>query len=93
MLKMYYKKVVSEFAFDGVLDTPASQEDSYKTAAQPVIDKFIQGYNGLILAYGETGSGKTHTMLGDGILIRKVEGEGDNTQSNRNCISANIIAE
>ncbi len=33
-------------------------------------DKFIEGYNGTIFAYGSTGSGKTFTMFGhdDGLV-------------------------
>jgi hypothetical protein len=36
----------------------------------PIVDSAIEGYNGSILAYGQTGTGKTYTMIGnqDGIL-------------------------
>jgi len=30
-----------------------------------VIDSVIEGFNGTIFAYGQTASGKTHTMEGD----------------------------
>jgi hypothetical protein len=35
-----------------------------------VTNKFIEGYNGTIFAYGSTGSGKTYTMFGndDGLV-------------------------
>jgi len=40
----------------------------------------LNGYNGTILAYGQTGTGKTHTMVGDfedkvnrGIIPRSFE--------------------
>jgi hypothetical protein len=29
-----------------------------------LVESVIQGYNGTIFAYGQTGCGKTHTMLG-----------------------------
>lgn len=32
--------------------------------ARPIVDKVLEGYNGTILAYGQTGAGKTYTMAG-----------------------------
>lgn len=48
----------------------------------PIVDSVLDGYNGTILAYGQTSSGKTHTMLGEdldnieerGIIPRMVSG-------------------
>lgn len=31
----------------------------------PIIDNVFEGYNGTIFAYGQTGTGKTHTMEGE----------------------------
>ena len=36
----------------------------YDYAARPIIDSVIEGFNGTIFAYGQTSSGKTHTMMG-----------------------------
>lgn len=33
-------------------------------AAKPIIDSVLEGFNGTIFAYGQTSSGKTHTMTG-----------------------------
>lgn len=41
------------------------QLDVYNETARPIVDKVLMGYNGTILAYGQTGTGKTHTMEGD----------------------------
>lgn len=38
--------------------------DLYKHVAMPVVDKVLNGYNGTIFAYGQTGTGKTYTMAG-----------------------------
>jgi kinesin family protein 3/17 len=54
------------FSFDAVFDHTASQSDVYADAAAPVVDGVLAGYNGTILAYGQTGTGKTHTMDGAG---------------------------
>ena len=36
----------------------------YDETAFPLVESVIKGYNGTIFAYGQTGCGKTHTMLG-----------------------------
>jgi hypothetical protein len=36
----------------------------YDITARPIVDNVIMGYNGTIFAYGQTGTGKTHTMDG-----------------------------
>ncbi|XP_012280410.1 kinesin-like protein KIF3A isoform X2 [Orussus abietinus] len=52
------------FSFDAVFDTDSTQVDVYNETARPIVDKVLQGYNGTILAYGQTGTGKTYTMSG-----------------------------
>lgn len=47
-----------EYSFDHVLDQMVSQEEMYKTVAKSIVDDVLQGYNGTILAYGQTGTGK-----------------------------------
>lgn len=54
-----------EFTFDGVLPDRASQSSVYETVSRKLVLDFINGYNGTIIAYGQTSSGKTHTMFGD----------------------------
>lgn len=36
----------------------------YNECANPIVDNILEGYNGTIFAYGQTGTGKTHTMTG-----------------------------
>lgn len=52
------------FSFDAVFDTNSTQVDIYNETARPIVDKVLQGYNGTIFAYGQTGTGKTYTMSG-----------------------------
>jgi len=42
----------------------SSQEDVYDICGREVVHSVSEGYNGTILAYGQTGAGKTYTMLG-----------------------------
>lgn len=52
------------FAFDAVYDWDSQQQVVYDESAFPLVESVIEGYNGTIFAYGQTGCGKTHTMLG-----------------------------
>lgn len=38
----------------------------YQETASPIVDSCLEGYNGTIFAYGQTGTGKTFTMEGRG---------------------------
>ncbi|KAG3260121.1 kinesin-like protein KIF19 [Ictidomys tridecemlineatus] len=52
------------FIFDTVFDQQASQEDVYCATIQHLVEGVISGYNATVFAYGPSGAGKTHTMLG-----------------------------
>lgn len=52
------------YYFDNVFDGESSQLDLYVDTARPIVEKVLEGYNGTILAYGQTGTGKTYTMSG-----------------------------
>lgn len=51
------------FKLDKVL-VNASQETVFDVCAKDVVRSVMDGYNGTIMAYGQTGAGKTHTMTG-----------------------------
>ncbi|KAG7250665.1 hypothetical protein CRUP_028953, partial [Coryphaenoides rupestris] len=52
------------YAFDRVFPTNTTQEQVYNTCAKQIVKDVLGGYNGTIFAYGQTASGKTHTMEG-----------------------------
>ena len=52
------------FQFDYVYPMDTTQRDIYDQVAFPIVDSIFQGYNGTIFAYGQTGCGKTYTMMG-----------------------------
>jgi hypothetical protein len=52
------------FTFDQVYDWNCRQEDLFNTSAAPIVDSVLSGYNGTVFAYGQTGTGKSHTMEG-----------------------------
>ncbi|GKT36021.1 Kinesin-like protein like protein [Aduncisulcus paluster] len=50
------------FVFDRVFGASSKQVDVYNFTAKPVVNDVLNGYNGTIFAYGQTGTGKTYTM-------------------------------
>jgi kinesin family protein 5 len=52
------------YIYDKVFKPNATQEKVYNEAAQAIVKDVLMGYNGTIFAYGQTSSGKTHTMEG-----------------------------
>eukprot|EP01135_Chromosphaera_perkinsii_P006664 Nk52_evm66s554 gene=Nk52_evmTU66s554 len=52
------------FTFDSVYGMSSKQIDIYNETARPIVDGVIEGFNGTIFAYGQTGTGKTFTMEG-----------------------------
>uniref|UniRef100_A0A8B9IAA5 Kinesin-like protein n=1 Tax=Anser brachyrhynchus TaxID=132585 RepID=A0A8B9IAA5_9AVES len=53
-----------KFVFDAVFAESSSQLEVFEHTTKSVLDGFLNGYNCTVLAYGATGAGKTHTMLG-----------------------------
>ena len=52
------------FQFDYVYPMDSTQRQVYDEVAFPIVDSIFQGYNGTVFAYGQTGCGKTYTMMG-----------------------------
>ncbi|KAI0372992.1 kinesin [Pilatotrama ljubarskyi] len=52
------------FTFDQVHPPTTTQYEMFVSTAQPLISRFVEGFNCTILAYGQTSSGKTFTMTG-----------------------------
>ncbi|KAM6961458.1 kinesin family member 3Cb [Aplochiton taeniatus] len=52
------------FTYDSVYGWDSKQIDIYDDTVRPLVDSVLQGFNGTIFAYGQTGTGKTYTMNG-----------------------------
>ncbi|XP_066484568.1 kinesin-like protein KIF22 isoform X1 [Tiliqua scincoides] len=65
-----------KYHFDAFYDDTSTQHDVYMGSVKPVLRYLLEGQNASILAYGPTGAGKTHTMLGSpdqpGVIPRAV---------------------
>lgn len=71
---------MNSFTFDYAYGSNSTQKQVYEQCASPIVTCVLEGYNGTIFAYGQTGTGKTHTMVGDrsnhtnkGIIPRSFE--------------------
>ncbi len=74
------KKTSKTFNFDKVFGTYSTQEEVFDQMVRPIVNECLEGFNCTIFAYGQTGTGKTHTMEGDihseenaGIVPRSVK--------------------
>eukprot|EP00835_Amoeboradix_gromovi_P005289 NODE_484_length_7802_cov_0.227184.p1 type:complete len:765 gc:universal NODE_484_length_7802_cov_0.227184:5265-2971(-) len=56
--------ITKTFVFDKVLGHLVDNKTVFQQV-QPLIDQVLQGFNATILAYGQTSTGKTHTILGE----------------------------
>ena len=55
----------STFAFDDVFTSFSTQKEVFDQTLAPVIGDVLAGYESTVFAYGQTGTGKTHTMEGN----------------------------
>jgi len=68
--------IKKEFSVDRVFDQESTQEDVFQEV-KPILRSALDGHNVCILAYGQTGTGKTYTMEGTdgklGIVPRAIQ--------------------
>ena len=67
-----------QFGMDRVFDEKVTQAELFKEIGEPILKNFIGGYNCTIFCYGQTGAGKTYTMMGplDQLFEEKSESHG-----------------
>ncbi|XP_022883144.1 kinesin-like protein KIN-7O [Olea europaea var. sylvestris] len=54
----------SKFDFDRIFEEECRTADVYKSRTRDIVAAAVRGFNGTVFAYGQTSSGKTHTMRG-----------------------------
>ena len=65
------------FTFDHAVDEGTSQEEVFELVGKPLADALHRGIHGCLLAYGQTGAGKTFTMQGPEGLEGSRRGEAE----------------
>ncbi|QUC20210.1 uncharacterized protein UV8b_04451 [Ustilaginoidea virens] len=61
------REAQGSFTFDRVFDMGCKQQDIFDFSIRPTVDDILNGYNGTVFAYGQTGAGKSYTMMGTNI--------------------------
>jgi kinesin family protein 5 len=61
------REASGSFTFDRVFDMSSRQNDVFDYSIRPTVDDILNGYNGTVFAYGQTGAGKSYTMMGTSI--------------------------
>uniref|UniRef100_A0A182PQD4 Kinesin motor domain-containing protein n=1 Tax=Anopheles epiroticus TaxID=199890 RepID=A0A182PQD4_9DIPT len=54
-----------KFTFDRTFAPNSKQHEIYHAVVAPYIEEVLSGFNCTVFAYGQTGTGKTHTMVGE----------------------------
>ncbi|XP_047128724.1 centromere-associated protein E isoform X3 [Hydra vulgaris] len=61
------------YQFDGVLSESSDNRETFKQVAEPLVYSALSGFNGILMCYGQTGTGKTHSLMSnDGMTVRIV---------------------
>ena len=55
------KQQKSCYTFDNVFTAFSTQEEVFEATVKPVIVDVMRGFESTVFAYGQTGTGKTHT--------------------------------
>lgn len=62
-----------EFQFDFCANASTTQEEIFHKVGLSITKRCMEGFNGTILCYGQTGTGKTYTMFGPVLTRRSFE--------------------
>lgn len=52
--------------FDAIFDDDSTTDTIYQESVSSMVNLVVAGFNCSLLSIGESGSGKSHTLLGDG---------------------------
>ena len=66
----------------------SKQKDVYEQTVRSLVDSVLEGFNGTIFAYGQTGTGKTFTMEGKASDAKRLE--PDSIDATRYSLSSGI---
>lgn len=67
-----------KWTYDYILPPETTQVQMYEKVAIKTVVDFTEGYNGTIFAYGQSGSGKTYSMLGPDSVFETLASSAEN---------------
>ena len=56
------KNLIENYNFDALFDENISKNEIYMTSGKEIINKVLNGFNGAIICFGQTGMGKSSTI-------------------------------
>ena len=56
------KDLKENYNFEAIFDENNSKEEIYTLSCKEIVNKVLQGYNGALICFGQTGMGKTFTI-------------------------------
>ena len=71
-------KSEKKWVYDYILVPDCTQAQMYEKVAKKTVIDFTEGYNGTIFAYGQSGSGKTYSMLGPDSIFETLASSAEN---------------
>ena len=71
---MNFSRGEEKFKFDKIIHKEENQESAFNNLMQGYIQNFMDGYNVTVIASGQTGAGKTYTMIAPVGSIKKAGG-------------------
>ena len=75
-IKLPQELMQREVTFDQVFRTDSTQPQVYDAVARATVADVMAGFNGTIFAYGQTGAGKSWSMMGPDNLVQMMGVEG-----------------
>ena len=73
-----FDKNCKKWTYDYILPPDTTQEQMNEKVAKKTVTDFTEGYNGTIFAYGQSGSGKTYSMLGHESILDSLSEKDNN---------------
>ena len=73
-----FDKNCKKWTYDYILPPDTTQEQMNEKVAKKTVLDFTDGYNGTIFAYGQSGSGKTYSMLGHESILDSLSEDKNN---------------
>lgn len=71
------KLAPKKYNFDNMFDADADQREVYNKIGRPLVQCVMQGINCSLFAYGQTGTGKTHSIVGSSAVGTMARRESD----------------
>lgn len=74
------------YTFDYVAGEDSSQQEIFEEVGRPSIKACVAGYNGTVMCYGQTSTGKTHTIFGPNIIFDENPGNLEKVKEQRGLV-------